>query len=160
MIMVVYAQFVLGHFSQSFAVENGLNSLGLSFGYSNEDVLLFLESRSIQQLHGYVDFLKVWDTIFPLVYTLMYTLWIMYFFRKSRYLIIIPCMHMLADWIENYIEVSMVNQYIDIGALNETLVAQGSFVTMTKWVLSMLTYGIIVFGVIRTLKYALSRHKA
>ena len=72
--MILYAQFVLGHYSTCFSISGTSNSLGLTFGYNLHMVQDFFKIRSIEQLHCYGNFLRVWDTIFPVIYTLMYSL--------------------------------------------------------------------------------------
>ncbi len=156
LLMVLYAQFIFGHYSQCFRIENSINSLGLTFGYSTADVMAFVESRSKQQLNCYIDFLSIWDSIFPLLYTLMNSLWIIYLLKKRFFLIIIPLIQMFCDWTENYMEVSMINNYLNSGLISEHLISYGSYITILKWTLSILTYTIIIFGIIVKIKYSLT----
>jgi len=157
LLMVLYAQFIFGHYSQCFSIENSINSLGLTFGYSTADVRAFVESRSKQQLNCYIDFLRIWDSIFTLLYTLMNSLWIIYLLRKRFFLIIIPLIQMFCDWTENYMEVSMINNYLNSGFISEHLISYGSMLTILKWTLSILTYIIILFGIIIKIKHLLKR---
>lgn len=150
--MVLYAQFVLGYYSSCFSLVGETNSLGLSFGYSYLDVLHFFELRTKQQLLCYSQFLAIWDTLFPIIYTTMYVSWIIYLFKKWIYLSIIPLLHMITDWIENYLEISFLNEYLKIGELSDSLVSIGSMITSTKWILSILTYVILIFGIITKLR--------
>lgn len=152
LIMVLYAQFILGHFSSCFSVDEVSNSLGLSFGYSKTEVYAFFDVRTELQLLCYANFLKVWDSLFPILYTTMYVCWIMYLFKRWLVLSIIPVMHMLTDWLENYYEISMVNEYLRVGEISDQLVSTSSILTITKWILSILTYTILVSGIIYKLK--------
>ncbi len=147
LLMVLYAQFILGHYSQCFRIENSISSLGLTFGYTPSDVMTFVESKSKQQLNCYINFLSIWDAIFPLLYTAMNSLWIIYLLKK-RFLIIIPVFQMLCDWTENYMEVSMINNYLDSGLIPENLISYGSMLTILKWSLSILTHTIMLTGII------------
>ena len=149
--MVLYAQFILGHYSQCFRIENSISSLGLTFGYTPSDVMAFVESRSKQQLNCYIHFLSLWDAIFPLLYTLMNSLWIIYLLKK-RFLIIIPLIQMLCDWTENYMKVSMINNYLNSGLIPENLISYGSLLSILKWTLSILTYTIMLTGIIIRLR--------
>jgi hypothetical protein len=157
LLMVLYAQFIFGHYSQCFRKENSINSLGLTFGYSTADVMAFVESRSKQQLNCYIDFLSIWDSIFPLLYTLMNSLWIIYLLKKRFFLIIIPLIQMFCDWTENYMEVSIINNYLNSGIISEHLISYGSYITILKWTLSILTYTIIIFGIIVKIKHSLTK---
>ena len=159
LIMVLYAQFILGHFSTCFSIDGALNSLGLSFGYSTAEVLTFFDLRTEAQLICYANFLKVWDSLFPILYTVMYICWIIYFFKNWFYLSVIPVMHMISDWLENYYEISMVNEYLRVGEISSQLVSTGSILTSIKWVLSILTYTIILYGIIINLKVYATKPK-
>jgi hypothetical protein len=150
--MFLYAQFILGHYSSCFSIPNSINSLGLTFGYNTNTVQHFFGIRSNEQLHCYARFIMIWDTIFAVLYTLMYSLWFVYLIKKWRIALIIPILHMFSDWIENYIELLMLEGYIDTYTLSENLVSLGSGITVLKWLLSIVTYSIIIFGIITKLK--------
>ncbi len=149
--MVVYAQFVLGHFSSCFAVDGGPNALGLHLSYSYEDALHFLEIRDHQQLFCYKRFISVWDTIFPMVYTTMYISWLAVLFRNWKWLSLIPIVRIVSDWVENYVEIMMVDHYLNYNILDDHLVSWGAAMTSVKWGLSLVVYGIILYGVVRIL---------
>tara|TARA_B000000460_G_C21312922_1_gene305159 strand:+ start:73 stop:594 length:522 start_codon:yes stop_codon:yes gene_type:complete len=155
----LYITFVLSPFGSCFAVDVGSNSLGLSFSYSKEMVQNFFESRNQEQLLCYSQFLQIWDAIFAFVYTLMYASWILYFFKNKRLFLIIPIFGMIADWAENYVELLMLETYFNSSSISETLVSLGSGINSFKWVLSSLTYLIILFGIIITLKIFLTKFK-
>ena len=159
LIMVLYAQFILGHFSTCFSIDDASNSLGLYFGYSTSEVFAFFDARTDEQLLCYANFLKVWDSLFPILYTVMYICWIIYLFKNWVYLSIIPFMHMITDWLENYYEISMVNEYLGVGEISNHLVSTGSFLTTTKWILSILTYIIILYGIIYKLNVYITKPK-
>lgn len=158
-LMVLYAQFILGHFSSCFAIDGSINSLGLYFGYSTEEVLAFFESRSEQQLICYTNFLKIWDMLFPIVYTVMYISWIIYLLKKWYYLSTIPIIHMIADWLENFLEIALVNEYLETGEISNQLVSVSSGLTTAKWTLSILIYGVILYAIIYKLKNYITFHK-
>ena len=155
----LYITFVLVSVGSCFAVDVGSNSLGLSFSYTKEMVQNFFESRTQEQLLCYSQFLQIWDAIFAFIYTLMYSSWIMYLFNKKRLLLIIPILGMLADWAENYSEILMLKTYLNSNSISETLVSIGSGINSFKWILSSLTYLIILIGIIITLKIFLTKFK-
>ena len=156
----LYITLVLGPISNCFAVDVGSNSLGLSFSYTKEMVQNFFETRDQEQLLCYRQFLLIWDTIFALIYTLMYASWIMYLFNEKRLFLIIPVLGMLADWAENYTEILMLNTYLNSNPVSETLVSIGSGINSFKWVLSSLTYLIILVGIMTLLKIFLTKFKS
>ena len=151
-----YIILILGDVSSCFTLDVGVNSLGLSFYYTKDMVQNFFEARSQEQLFCYSQFLKIWDAIFAFVYTLMYASWIRYFFRNKPLFLIIPFLSMIADWAENYIELLMLETYLNSSLISETLVSLGSGINSFKWALSILTYLIILIGIIIALKIFLT----
>ena len=83
----------------------------------------------------------------------------MYFFKKNRLFLIIPILAMIADWAENYVESLMLETYLNSSAISETLVSLGSGINSFKWSLSILTYLIIIVGIMSTLKILLTKPK-
>lgn len=158
-VMFLYARFIIGHYSICFSISGTSNSLGLSFGYNINRVQHFFEIRSNEQLNCYSHFIRVWDTIFPIIYTLMYSLWFVYLLKKWRLLLIIPILHMFSDWIENYVELLMLGAYMNPNTLSENLVSLGSGITILKWSLSIVTYLIIIVGIITKLKLFITSPK-
>ena len=59
---------------------------------------------------------------------------------------------MASDWSENYIELIMIKTYSNAGAINESIVSLGSGINSFKWLLSSLTYLIILIGIIIAIK--------
>ena len=155
----LYITFILGPVSSCFKLDVGANSLGLSFSYTKDMVQNFFESRTQEQLLCYSQFLQIWDAIFAFIYTLMYASWIMYFFKNKRLFLIIPILGMIADWSENYVELLMLETYLNSSLISEILVSLGSGINSFKWVLSSLTYLIILIGIIITLKTFLTKPK-
>ena len=157
--MFFYVKFILVPFSRCFTLDAGANSLGLSFYYTLDMVQNFFESRTLEQLICYGEFLQIWDPIFAIVYTLMYSSWIICFFKNKYYFLVVPILVMIADWVENYIELMMLETYLTSSSISETLVSLGSGINSFKWSLSILTYLIIFIGIMNTLKLFLTKPK-
>ena len=153
----LYITFILSHVSSCFALDVGINSLGLSFYYTKDMVQNFFEVRTQEQLLCYSQFLQIWDAIFAVVYTLMYISWIRYFFKNKPLFLIIPIFGMIADWAENYVELLMLETYLNLSSISEILVSLGSGINSLKWALSILTYLIILIGIMITLKIFLTK---
>ena len=156
---MLYITFALNPAGSCFKVEAGPNSLGLSFSYTKDMVQSFFESRSQEQLICYSQFLQIWDAVFAIIYTLMYASWIMYFFNKKRLLTLIPVFGMISDWSENYVELLMIKTYLNSGPISEIFVSLGSGINSFKWILSSLTYLIILVGIIIALRNFLTKPK-
>jgi len=146
--MFLYLKFILGHFSKCFTLNVGSNSLGLSFYYTKDMVQNFFELRTEEQLLCYSDFLKIWDTIFAVVYTFMYASWIAFLLKNKRIFLIIPIFAMICDWVENYIEILMLEIYLKSKLIPDTFVSLGSGINSFKWIFSTLTYLLILLGII------------
>jgi hypothetical protein len=159
LVFSLYITYILAPFGSCFKIDAGARSLGISFSYSLEMVQKFFESRTQEQLLCYREFLQIWDAIFAFVYTLMYATWIVYFFNNRRLLLIIPILCMIADWAENYFELVMLKTYLNSGPISETLVSIGSVTNSFKFILSSITYLIILIGIIIKIKTVLTKPK-
>jgi len=157
LLMVLYFRFFLSDYSKCFSVDVGINSLGLTFYYTVEIVKDFFESRTLGQLNCYREFLQIWDPIFAIVYTLMYSSWIIYFFKNKYYFLMVPILVMIADWVENYIELIMLQNFINSDLLSPTLVSFGSGINTLRWLLFSLIYLLIIIGIIKAIKLYFSR---
>ena len=152
LLMVFYLRFFLSDFSKCFSVEIGINSLGLTFYYTVEIVKGFFESRTLEQLICYREFLQIWDPIFAIVYTLMYSSWIIYFFKNTYYFLVVPILVMITDWAENYIELMMLENFINLDILSPTLVSFGSGINALRWLLFSVIYLLIIIGIVKAIK--------
>jgi hypothetical protein len=157
LIFFLYLIFALVPVSSCFKLDVGSNSLGLSFFYTKDMVQSFFESRTQDQLLCYNQFLQKWDTIFALVSTVMFGSWIVCLFKnKSLFLIVPTILGMIADWSENYIELLMIETYLNSSAISETLVSLGSGINSFKFAMIGLTYLIILIGIMIALKIFLT----
>ena len=157
--MVFYATFILGDVSRCYRLDVGSNSLGLSFFYTQEMVENFFESRTKGQLLCYSQFLKIWDVIFAFIYTLMYVSWTLLLFSNKRLFFTVPILCMFADWAENYLELLMLETYLNSGLISELIVSYGSGINSLKLTLSYLTILIILVGIVMALKVFFTKPK-
>ena len=156
---ILYSVLIFAPAGKCFNVADGSNSLGLTFSYTLQMVQEFFESRSKNQLDCYSEFLLIWDVIFAIIYTSMYSFWILYFFQNRRILLVIPLLGMVTDWAENITEIMMINSYVDSNTISETLVSVGSGLNMVKWTMSTLTYLMIFTGIAIKIKSSVSATK-
>ena len=155
----LYSVLILDPVGKCFRLEDSSNSLGLTFSYTLQMVQDFFELRSQDQLGCYKKFLQIWDVIFAIIYASMYCFWIMYFFHERRIITVVPLLAMVADWAENFIEIMMINSYLDSNTISQKLVSVGSGINMFKWVFLSLTYLILLVGIAKKIKSALSKSK-
>ena len=153
---ILYISLLLNPASGCFRLDSGSNSLGLSFSYNLGMVQDFFTARNQEQLLCYSQFLKVWDIIFAMIYTLMYGSWILYLLNKKIYLVI-PILGMIADWSENFSELLMIQSYVASGSITESLVSVGSGINSFKWIMSSLTYLLLIIGVIVAIRLFLMK---
>ena len=155
----LYSVLILDPVGKCFRLEDSSNSLGLTFSYTLQMVQDFFELRSQDQLGCYREFLQIWDVIFAVIYASMSCFWIMYFFHSRRIIVVVPLLAMVADWGENFIEIMMINNYLDSNTISQNLVSVGSGINMLKWVFLSLTYLILVVGIRKKIKSALRKPK-
>lgn len=152
LLFVLYISLVQVPFSSCFRLDVGSNSLGLSI-YNTEMVQGFFQARDQAQLVCYSQFLKLWDIIFAVVSTAMFGSWIVYLFKNKRLLLLAPTvLGMIADWSENFVELLMLETYLNSGIISETLVLLGSGLNLFKLTTIGLTYLIILAGIIIAIK--------
>ena len=159
LVFIIYTALILSRVSGCFTLEVGSNSLGLSFSYNIELVQSFFDSRSQEQLICYGEFLKIWDIIFAVVYTTMYASWIALLLKNKHLYLIIPILAMICDWSENYLEILMLESYLQSNLIPQNLVSLGSGINSFKWILSSLTYLVILLGILFVLKNLLKKNK-
>ena len=153
---ILYTSLVLNPASGCFRLDSGSNSLGLSFSYTMAIVQDFFTVRNQEQLLCYSQFLKVWDIIFAMIYTLMYGSWILYLLNKKIYLVV-PVLGMIADWSENFSELLMIQSYVTSGSITQSLVSVVSGINSFKWIMSSLTYLLVIIGIIVAIRSLLMK---
>ena len=90
----------------------------------------------------------------------MFGSWIVYLFKNKRLLLLAPTvLGMIADWSENFVELLMLETYLNSGVISETLVSLGSGLNLFKLTTIGLTYLIILVGIIIILKTFLTKPK-
>ena len=159
LVFIFYISFILMPLSSCFRIDIGTNSLGLSI-YNIEMVQGFFQARDQAQLLCYNQFLKLWDIIFAVVSAAMFGSWIVYLFKNKRLLLLAPTvLGMIADWSENFVELLMLETYVNSAVISETLVSLGSGLNIFKLTMIGLTYFIILVGIILLIKTFITRPK-
>jgi hypothetical protein len=92
-----YLGVVLVPLGSGFAVADGSpNSLGTPLGFDQSDGLAFFAARSDEMIRSYISFNLVWDSLFALVYGLMYISGLSVLFRpvarKTRLVNLLPAL--------------------------------------------------------------------
>ena len=153
---ILYISLVLNPASGCFRLESGSYCLGLSFCFTLGMVHVFFAARMQVQVVCFSEFLYVWDVIFGMIYTLMYGSLILYLLNKKIYLVI-PILGMIADWSENFSEILMVQSYVTSGSITQSLVSVGSGINSFKWIMSSLTYLLVIIGIIVAIRSLLMK---
>ena len=79
---------------------------------------------------------------------------------KNKHLyLIIPILAMICDWSENYLEILMLESYLQSNLIPENLVSLGSGINSFKWILSSLTYLVILLGILFVFKNLFKKNK-
>jgi len=150
-------------------VNNSVRSLGTSLGFGQAEILAFLAERSDEMINAYINFNQVWDTLFGLIYGVMYVAWVSLLFKpyshkfgilnllshKFGILNLLPFGQVVFDWVENFALAALSNQYLADGSISSSTALLASTASAIKWVFSLLVYGVILVGIVMRIVRAL-----
>jgi hypothetical protein len=157
-----YLALVLAGRGTTFAVaDSSVRSLGTSLGFGQAEIVAFLSERSDQMILAYIEFNQVWDTLFGLIYGVMYVLWVSVLFRpysqKVGILNLLPFGQVFFDWIENFALSALSSQYLADGTITSSVALLASTSSAIKWGFSLLVYVVIVVGIVMRIARAVKR---
>jgi hypothetical protein len=157
-----YLLFFLTEKGKAFEVANSsIKSLGTSLGFGQVEILAFLSERSDQMINAYIDFNQVWDSLFALIYGVMYVVFVSILFKPSSkkvgVLNLLPFGQVLFDWLENFFLATLSKQYLADGTIASSTSLFASTSSSIKWVFSLLVYGVILVGAVIRIAGALKR---
>jgi hypothetical protein len=160
-----YLLFFLTERGKAFEVANSsIKSLGTSLGFGQVEILAFLSERSDQMINAYIDFNQVWDSLFALIYGVMYVVFVSILFKPSSkkvgVLNLLPFGQVLFDWLENFFLATLSKQYLADGTISSSTSLFASTSSSIKWVFSLLVYGVILVGAVIRIAGALKRRSA
>jgi hypothetical protein len=160
-----YLLFFLAEKGKAFEVANSsIKSLGTSLGFGQVEILAFLAERSDQMINAYIDFNQVWDSLFALIYGVMYVVFVSILFKASSkkvgVLNLLPFGQVLFDWLENFFLATLSKQYLADGTISSSTSLFASTSSSIKWVFSLLVYGVILVGAVIRIAGALKRRSA
>jgi len=143
--------------------DSNIKSLGTSFGFDEADIILFFGARTKEMIEAYINFNQIWDTLFGLIYGLMYVVWVSVlfksFFRKVGILNLFPFIQVLFDWLENYTLAALANQYLADGVFSSVNAKLASIFSIFKWLCSGLTLTLILIGGILMIAQAIKNKR-
>jgi len=157
-----YTVLILSAQGKAFEVANSsIRSLGTSLGFGQAEVLAFFTERSAEQISAYIAFNQVWDSLFGVIYGVMYVAWVSVVFKpyslKVGLLNLLPFGQVLFDWLENFSLASLSNQYLADGTISSSTALLASTASSVKWVFALLVYGVILVGIVARIVGALKR---
>jgi hypothetical protein len=157
-----YLLFFLTGKGKAFEVANSsIKSLGTSLGFGQVEILAFLAERSDQMINAYINFNQVWDSLFALIYGVMYVVWVSILFKASSkkvgVLNLLPFGQVLFDWLENFFLATLSKQYLADGTISSSTSLFASTSSSIKWVFSLLVYAVILVGAVIRIAGALKR---
>ena len=163
-VFIGYLVLVLMVKSTGFELSDGnIKSLGTSFGFDKADIVLFLATRTKEMIEAYINFNQIWDTVFGLIYGLMYVVWVSVLFKpfskKVGVLNLFPFIQVLFDWLENYTLAAVANQYLADGVFSSVNAKLASIFSIFKWVCSGLTLTLILIGGILMITQAIKNKR-
>ena len=157
-----YTVLILSGQGKAFEVaSSSVKSLGTSLGFGQAEVLAFFTERSVEQISAYITFSQVWDSLFGVIYGVMYVAWVSLLFKpyslKVGLLNLLPFGQVLFDWLENFSLASLSNQYLADGTISSSIAQLASTASSIKWVFALLVYGVILVGIVARIVGALKR---
>lgn len=137
------------------------DSLGTPLGFDQSDGLAFFAARSDEMIRSYISFNLVWDSLFALVYGLMYISWLSVLFRpvahKTRLVNLLPALQVLFDRLENMVLAFLANQFVAEGSLSPIGVQIASIFSIAKWSISVAVLVMVVAGIVFRIAQAVSK---
>lgn len=142
LLLMVYAFIVVrptaAYFSSNPADYNTMPDL--KFAYSYNYLVGFLQNSPEASLQSFAGFLGVWDNVFALVYGFTYLVWLS-FLLKANYKAplyagafnLYPIVLVLLDWLENFFELRILNNWQHHLLVDPQLAVVASGVTVLKW---------------------------
>ena len=157
-----YLLFFLTGKGKAFEVSNSsIKSLGTSLGFGQVEILAFLTERSDQMIDAYINFNQVWDSLFALIYGVMYVAWVSILFKpyskKVGVLNLLPFAQVLFDWFENFYLATLSKQFRADGTISSSTALIASTSSSIKWVFSLLVYGVILVGAVMRIVGAMKK---
>ncbi|NBP82637.1 hypothetical protein EBU60_02075 [bacterium] len=155
-----YTVLVLSGQGKAFEVANSsIKSLGTSLGFGQAEILAFFAERSAGQISAYITFNQVWDSLYGLIYGVMYVIWVSLLFKpfshKVGILSLLPFGQVLFDWLENIGLATVSSQYLADGTISSTTAQLASTASSIKWAFALLVYGVILVGIVARIARAL-----
>ncbi len=155
-----YTVLVLSGQGKAFEVANSsIKSLGTSLGFGQAEILAFFAERSAGQISAYITFNQVWDSLYGLIYGVMYVVWVSVLLKpysqKVGMLNLLPFGQVLFDWLENIGLATVSSQYLADGTISSTTAQLASTASSIKWTFALLVYGMILVGIVARITRAL-----
>jgi len=155
-----YTLLVLSGQGKAFEVANStVKSLGTSLGFGQAEILAFFAERSVQQISAYITFNQVWDSLYGVIYGVMYVAWVSVLLKpyseKVGMLNLLPFGQVLFDWLENVGVSSLASQYLADGTISSSTALIASTSSSIKWAFALLVYGVILVGIVARIAGAL-----
>ena len=155
-----YTVLILSGQGKAFEVAgSSVRSLGTSLGFGQAEILAFFGERSGEQISAYITFNQVWDSLFGVIYGVMYVVWTSLLLKpyslKVGLLNLLPFGQVLFDWLENFSLTSLSTQYLADGTIASSTALLASTASSIKWVFALLVYGVILVGIVARIVGAL-----
>lgn len=155
--------FLTGKGTEFEVANSTVRSLGTSLGFGQAEILAFFAERSDRMIDAYISFNQIWDTLFGLIYGLMYVIWVSVLFRpySQRFgvLNLLPFGQVVFDWLENYALAALSNQFLADGAISSSTALIASTASAIKWAFSLLVYLVILVGIVMRISRAVKRRR-
>jgi len=138
LVLTIIGTTVLGYSNYLFSTITDFSStLDLTFFYNFEFANNFFEVISMEGVNYYLYKFTTIDTLFPLIYSIFFALLVSYILKKKKkknakleYLILLPFISMIFDYLENILTIILINNLHEI---NQGLVYLLTISSSIKW---------------------------
>jgi hypothetical protein len=163
-LFTIYLLLFLTNKAKAFEVVNSsTKSLGTTIGFGKDEIIAFFMERSDQMINSYITFNQIWDSLFALIYAIMYVILLSIVYKpyliKAKLINLLPFTQLLFDWLENLSLATLSRQFLADETISTSTSLFASTTSSIKWMVSILVYALLLVGTIMRLKGLLKRSR-
>lgn len=136
--------------------------IDLTMGYNPVRTISMLHDYSPDARAYYASVESSVDVVYPLVYAFFFAIILVLLYRKNRFgvpdwIVVLPFVAQVFDYIENYFIVKLLTQFPTISDTNVALCETAKFI---KWAVFFVILLLVLYGVVRNIVQRFSQSKA
>lgn len=143
-------------------LSNGAGILDTRLFYTSQKAYEILQAQGSAGRYAYMNFLTLFDSFFPILYSLTFAVVILVLFRRTylvdlwgRMLLLTPFIVCIFDYMENITILTMLFKY----PVHIEMAALAGYFTLAKWIFTWISVFLIGWGIVRAMVNFLSARK-